>query len=65
MTTRVKVMVEVPNSDDEGVYREELWRELAKRHIMLIKNTEPAREVDGEILREKEREQGIGLPGLL
>ena len=55
--SRVKVVVEdeVPEGDDEGVYREEFRRELAKRilNILLDRDTEPAKEAVAEILREK------------
>ncbi len=56
---RVVVEVEVPEGDDEGVYREEFRRELARRilNILLDRETEPAREAVEEILREKEREE--------
>ena len=54
--SRVKVVadIEVPEGDDEGVYREEFRRELAKRllNIMLDRNTEPAREAILEVLQE-------------
>lgn len=58
-TSRVKVMVEVevPEGDDEDVYREEFRRELARRilNIILDQNTEPAKEAVVEILREKRK----------
>ena len=56
---RVVVEVDVPEGDDEGVYREEFRRELAKRilNIILDRETEPAREAIVEILQEK-REKG-------
>jgi len=52
------VEVEVPEGDDEGVYREEFRRELAKRilNILLDRETEPAKEAVVEILRGKEGE---------
>jgi len=57
-TQRVKVVVEVevPEGDEEGVYREEFRRELAKRilNILLDRETEPAEEAIREVLREKE-----------
>ena len=51
--------VEVPEGDDEGVYREEFRRELARRilNILLDRETEPAREAVVEVLREKESEK--------
>ncbi len=56
-TSRVKVSVEIeiPEGDEEGIYREEFRRELAKRilNILLDRNTEPAREAVEEVLREK------------
>ena len=59
--SRVKVVVEVevPEGDDEGVYREEFRRELAKRmlNILLDRETEPAREAVEKILREKGEEE--------
>ena len=59
-TSRVKVVVEIetPEGDDEGVYREEFRRELAKRiiDVLLDRDTVPAREALVEILREKEEE---------
>ena len=59
-TSRVKVVVEIetPEGDDEGVYREEFRRELAKRiiDVLLDRDTVPAREALIEILREKEEE---------
>jgi len=58
--SRVKVVVEIetPEGDDEGVYREEFRRELAKRiiDVLLNRDTVPAREALVEILREKEEE---------
>ena len=58
--SRVKVVVEIetPEGDDEGVYREEFRRELAKRiiDVLLDRDTVPAREALIEILREKEEE---------
>ncbi|WP_338252535.1 hypothetical protein [Pyrodictium abyssi] len=61
---RVVVEVEVPEGDEEGVYREEFRRELAKRtlNILLDRGTEPAREAVEEILREKKREEGKRSP---
>ena len=47
--SRVKVVVEIeaPEGDDEGVYRDEFRRELAKRivDVLLDRDTVPAREV--------------------
>lgn len=61
-TSRVKVVVEieVPEGDEEGVYREEFRRELAKRilNIILDQETESAKEAVVEILREKRKEGG-------
>ncbi len=58
-TSRVRVVVEVevPEGDEEGVYREEFRRELAKRilNILLDRETMPAREAVEEVLREKEK----------
>jgi hypothetical protein len=58
-TSRVKVEVEVevPEGDDEGVYKEEFRHKLAKRilNILLDRETEPAREAVEEVLREKEK----------
>ena len=58
--SRVKIVVEIeaPEGDDEGVYREEFRRELAKRiiDVLLDRDTVPAREALIEILREKEEE---------
>ena len=53
---RVTVEVEVPEGDDEGMYKEEFRRELAGRilNILLDRETEPAREAVVEVLREKE-----------
>ncbi len=57
---RIEVELEVPIGDDEGVYREEFRRELAKRllNIILDRDTVPAKEVIEEVLREKEEERG-------
>lgn len=56
---RVKVVVEVevPEGDEEGVYREEFRQELARRilNILLDRETMPAREAVEEVLREKEK----------
>ncbi len=58
--SRVKIVVEIeaPEGDDEGMYREEFRRELAKRiiDVLLDRDTVPAREALIEILREKEEE---------
>ena len=47
--SRIKVVVEIeaPEGDDEGVYRDEFRRELAKRivDVLLDRDTVPAREV--------------------
>ena len=53
---RVTVEVEVPEGDDEGIYREEFRRELARRilNILLDREAEPARRAVEEVLREKE-----------
>ena len=50
--------IEAPEGDDEGVYREEFRRELARRiiDVLLDRDTVPAREALIEILREKEGE---------
>ena len=55
---RVVVEVEVPEGDDEGVYREGFRRELARRilNILLDRETEPAREAAVEVLHEKRKE---------
>ena len=57
---RVEVEIEVPEGDDEGVYREEFRRELAKRllNVLLDWNTLPAKEAVEEVLQEKKREGG-------
>jgi len=59
--SRVKVVVEVevPEGDDEDVYREEFRREPAKRmlNILLDQETGPAREAIEEILCEKREEK--------
>ncbi len=59
--SRVKVVaeVEIPEGDNEGVYREEFRRELAKRilNIILDQDTEPAKKAVVEILREKREKE--------
>jgi hypothetical protein len=56
---KVEVEVEVPEGDDEGVYREGFRRELAKRilNILLDKDVEPAKQAAAEALHEKSREE--------
>jgi len=61
--SRVKVVVEIeiPEGDDEGIYREEFRRELARRilNIVLDRETTSAREAIEEVIREKERRESI------
>ncbi len=56
---RITIEVEVPKGDDEGDYKEEFRRELAKRtlNIILNREIEPARKAVEEILRGKESEE--------
>ncbi len=53
---RITIEVEVPDGDDEGVYREEFRRELAKRilNVLLERETVSAKEAVEEVLQEKE-----------
>ncbi len=53
---KVEVEIEVPDGDNEGMYKTEFREKLAERilNILLDKKTEPANQVVEKILNEKE-----------
>ena len=58
---RMVDLVGIPEGDEEGLYREEFRRELARRilDVLMDRDTQPSREAIEEVLREiqlKERE---------
>ncbi len=54
---RIMVEVEIPEGDEEGLYREEFRRELARRilDVLMERDTQLAREAIDEVLREKSK----------